>query len=166
MTDKFILWAQALDNASPDHFQVHGKVLGSDDTLQRQEAVSLVSNVIKRGARICEKSGMQLTADDSYFVVEVPSAQLDSAGRTAPIVCYGDYDVTVGNALGASAAVALEDFARRIGRTLQPDHFELAQASFEALKKSSTTKLVRTAQIVTLGLVLLAITYWLAPKGW
>jgi hypothetical protein len=167
MTDKFILWAQALDNASPDHFEVRGKVLDPDDTVRRQEAVSLVSSVIKRGARICEKSGVLLTADDSHFVVEVPSAQRDSAGRTAPIVCYGDYDATVGNALGASAAVALDDFARRIGRTLQPEHFELARASFETLKKkSSTTKLVRTAGIGTVGLVLLAIVYWLAQKSW
>jgi hypothetical protein len=166
MTDKFILWAQALDNASPDHFEVSGKVLDPDETVQRQEAVSRVSNVIKRGARICEKSGVLLTADDSHFVLEVPSAQRDSAGRAAPIVCYGDYNATVGNSLGASAAIALDDFAGRIGRTLQAEHFELAQASFETLKKKlSTTKLIRAGGIVMVGLVLLAIVYWLAQKG-
>lgn len=167
MTDKFILWAQALDNASPDHFEVRGKDLKPDDSVQRQEAVSLVSSVIKSGARIFDQSGVLLTADDRHFVVEVPSAQLDRAGRTAPIVCYGDYDATVGDVLGASAAVALDDFAKRIGRTLQPEHFELARASFKALKKkSSTTKLVRTVGIGAVGLVLLAIVYWLAQKGW
>ncbi|WP_061953323.1 hypothetical protein [Cupriavidus pauculus] len=167
MTEKFILWAQALDNASPDHLEMRGKVLEPDDTVQRQEAVSLVSSVIKGGKRVCEKSGVLLTADDSHFIVEVPSAQRDSAGRTAPIVCYGNYDATVIDVLGASAAVALDDFARRIGRTLQPDHFELARASFETLKKkSSTAKLVRTAGIGTVGLVLLVIVYWLAKKAW
>jgi hypothetical protein len=69
--------------------------------------------------------------------------------------------------LGASAAVALDDFAKRIGRTLQPEHFELARASFEALKKkSSTTKLVRKVGIGAAALVLLAIVYWLAQRGW
>ncbi|MGK5024872.1 hypothetical protein [Janthinobacterium sp. RB2R34] len=166
MSDRFILWAQALDNVSPDHFQVNGKVLAPDETIQRQEVVSVVSNVIKRGERICEKSGVLLTADESHFVMEIPSAQLDSAGRSAPIVCYGDYNATVDPVLGASATVILDDFARRIGRTLQAEHFELVQASFEALKKkSSTTKLIRISRIVIASLVLFAIVYWLAQNG-
>jgi hypothetical protein len=167
VTEKFILWAQALDNASPDHFDVRGEELSADDSVRRQEAVSSVSSVIKNGTRVYEVSGVLLTADDRHFVLEVPSAQRDRAGRTAPIVCYGDYDAAVGDALGASAAVALDDFAKRIGRTLQPEHFELARASFEALKKkSSTTKLVRTVGIGAAALVLLAIVYWLAQRGW
>lgn len=167
MTEKFILWAQALDNASPDHFDVRGEELSPDDTVRRQGAVSAVSSVIKNGTRVYEVSGVLLTADSYHFVLELPSAQRDRAGRTAPIVCFGDYDATVGDALGASAAVALDDFAKRIGRTLQPEHFELARASFEALKKkSSTTKLARTAGTGAAILVLLAIVYWLAQRGW
>ncbi|MDC7701633.1 hypothetical protein [Vogesella indigofera] len=166
MTDKLILWAQALDNASPDHFEVHGKVLPPDDTERRQEAVSLVSRVIKGGERLFEKSGVLLTADDNCFVVEVSSVQRDSAGRTAPIVCYGNFDATVVDALGTSVTVALNDFAKRIGRTLQPEHFELVRASFETLKKkSSTTKLLRTVLIGTVGLVLLGFVYWLMKMG-
>ena len=166
MTDKFILWAQALDNASPDHFDVHGKDLEPDDTVQRQEAVSKVSSVIKNGARLFEQKGVLLTADASHFVVEVPSVQHDRAGRTAPIVCYGDYDTTVGDALGSAAAVALDAFAKKIGRTLQPVHSGLARASFEALKKkSSMTKLVHNVGIGAMGLVIFAIVYWLVQRG-
>lgn len=165
MTDKFILWAQALDNTSPDHFHVHGKSLEPDDTVQRQEAVSKVSSVIKNGVRLIEERSVILTADASHFVVEVPSTQRDHAGRTAPIVCYGDYDNTAGDALGKSIAEALDDFAKRIGRTLQREHFELARGSFAILKeKSSTKKLVRTAGAA--GLVLLAVVFWLVLKGW
>lgn len=167
MTGKFILWAQALDNASPDHFDVYGKDLAPNDTVQRQEAVSKVSSVIKNGARLFEKSSVLLTADTSHFVVEVPSVQRDHAGRTAPLVCYGDYDATSGDALGASAAVALEEFAKKIGRTMQPEHCELARASFDALKKKSlTTKLVRIVGIGAMVLVLLVIVYWLVQKSW
>lgn len=167
MTDKFILWAQALDNASPDHFDAHGKDLAPDDTVQRQEAVSKVSSVIKNGERLFERSSVLLTADTSHFVVEVPSVQRDHAGRTAPIVCFGDYDATAVNALGASAAVALDEFAKKIGRSLQPEDFELIRASFDTLKKKSlTTKLVRIVGIGVMVLVLLAIVYWLAQKSW
>jgi hypothetical protein len=166
VTGNFILWAQALDNASPDHFDFRGAELSLEESDRRQEAVSLVSRVIKRGARIYEENGVLLTADDRHFVVEVPSAQLDNAGRTAPIVCYGEYDGRVGVALAPAAAAALSDFAKRIGRTLQPEHFKLVQDSFETLKKkSSTTKLVRTVWLVAVGLVLFAIVYWLAQRG-
>lgn len=162
MTDKFILWAQALDNSSPDHFYVHGKDLASDDTVQRQEAAAKVSSVIKSGSRLFEKGNVQLTANTSHFVIEVPSVQRDHSGRTAPIVCYGDYDATVGNELGESAATALNEFAKKIGRTLYPEHFELIQASFDTLKKKSlATKLTRFMGLWTIILVLLVIAYWL-----
>ena len=165
MTDKFILWAQALDNTSPDHIHVHGKNLEPDDTVQRQEAVSKVSSVIKNGVRLVEERSVLLTADASHFVVEVPSAQRDHAGRTAPIICYGDYDTTSGDAFGKSVAEALDDFAKRIGRTLQREHFELARGSFETLKKkSSTKKLVRMAGAA--GLALLVVVFWLVLKDW
>jgi len=166
VTGRFILWAQALDNASPDHFEVGGEELSTDDTVRRQEGVSSVSTVIKNGTRLYDASGVLLTADDRHFVLEAPSAQRDHAGRTAPLVCYGDYDATLGDVLGASAAVALDDFAKRIGRTLQPEHFELARASFKALKKkSSTMKLVRAAGILAAAFVLLFIAYWLQQTG-
>jgi len=165
VTEKFIFWAQALDNASSDYFDVRGDELSSDDSVRRQEAVSLVSSVITSGTRIYEVSGILLTENDRHFVLEVPSVQLDRAGRTAPIICYGDYDATVGDTLGASAAVALDDFAKRIGRTLQPEHFELVRNSFEFLKKKySTKKLVRKVWI--LAIAILAISYWMAQMGW
>ena len=166
MTEKFILWAQALDNASPDHFDVRGEELSADDSVRRQEAVSSVSSVIKNGTRVYEVSGVLLTADDRHFVLEVPSAQRDRAGRTAPIVCYGECDAAVGDALGASAAIAIDDFARRIGRTLQPEHFEFARASLEALKKKSpTTKLVSKVGMGAGAFLLIALIYWLAQRG-
>lgn len=163
MTNKLILWAQALDNVSPDHFEVYGVVLDPTDTVKRQEAVSLVSNVIESGSRIFEKSGVRLTADDSHFVLEVPCAQRDSVGRTASIVCYGVYDHNGGNTFGTWPSIVLDAFTKRIDRTFQPEHVELARASFETLKKkSSRKKLLRTVGFGTVGLVLLVTVCWLA----
>jgi hypothetical protein len=134
VTEKFIFWAQALDNASPDHIEMEGEELSPDDTRRRQDAVSRVNRVCKTGKTIFNQHGVQLTADRQHFVIEVPSAERDRAGRIAPIVCYGDYnDSTVGDALGASVAVALDDFAKRIGRNILPEHFDLVRASIERL---------------------------------
>lgn len=164
MMEKFTLWAQALDNSSPDHFNVRDEELATNDIVRRQEAVSSVSSVIKNGTRCYESGGVLLTADARYFVLEVPSVQRDRAGRTAPIICYGLHDTGDIDTLGDLAAAALSDFANRIGRTLPPEHFELTQASFAALKKKKT-KLTRTLKIGVLVLALLGIICWLAQKG-
>jgi hypothetical protein len=166
MNEKLILWAQALDNTCPDHFDVRGEEIPADDSSRRQEAVSSVSAVIKNAKGIYKGNGILLTADAHHFVIEVPSAQLDCAGRTAPIVCYGAYDAAVGDELVTSVAIALEHFARRINRTLQPDHLKLVRTAFEDLKKkSSETKFKRTVWIGAGVVLLLAIVYWLSQRN-
>jgi hypothetical protein len=166
VTEKFIFWAQALDNSSPDHIESHGEDLAPEDTVRRQRAVSLVSMVVKTGALVYESRGVQLTADAHHFVVEVPSVQRDRAGRTASIVCYGDYDGTVGDALGAAMAAGLDEFAKRIGRSLLPEHFELTRESFAALKtKSSTRRLVRMVAIGAAAVAVLVLGYWVVSRG-
>jgi hypothetical protein len=167
MRHKFTLWAQALDNTAPDHFDVRGRDLDANETVLRQTAVSNVSNVIKNGRRIYDQDGVLLTVDTSNFVVEVPSVQRDRTGRTAPIVCHGVYDAGAADSDSASAVAALNDFATRIGRTLQPEHLTLVRLSFEVLKKKSpTTRSARAAPIGVVALVLLTIVWWLAKRGW
>lgn len=166
MTAQLIFWAQALDNASPDHIDISGARLSPDDVVRRQEAVSLVSNVIKAGIRIFDDSGVQLTEDGRHFVVEVPSAERDRAGRVAPIICYGAYDELVGDALASSVVDGFDDFAQRIDRNILPAHSELVRESFiELKKKSSTRRIVRVAGAagaVIAAFVLLALVHWLA----
>lgn len=166
MTSGFILWAQALDNSSPDHIAVRGAALDAEDSLRRQEAVSLVSHVIKDGVRIFESRGVRLTADNRHFIVEIPSAQRDLAGRTAPIVCCGEYDSSFEETLGAKVADTLNEFARRIGRNLHSEQLELVRGSFAELKKKLLRRtLVRAATRTATVLALLMLTYWLASKG-
>lgn len=165
MNKDLIFWAQALDNSSPDHIEISGAILSPDDTVRRQEAVSRVSNVVKAGTRVFESRDLQMTADEHHFVIEVPSTQRDRAGRTAPVVCYGDYGSTVNDELAKSVAVGFDEFAKGIGRSLQPAQSEFVRA-FEALKKNVTTrKLVRGAGIAAAVLVLLLLAYCLESKG-
>jgi len=166
VTEQLIFWAQALDNASPDHIEISGTRLTPDDVARRQEAVSQVSNVIKAGTRIFDLDGVQLTEDGYHFVAEVPSAERDRAGRVAPIICYGAYEADVGDALASSVVDGLEDFAKRIDRNILPAHSVLTRKSFTKLKKKSLTRrIIRAAGAVAAALVLLALVYWLASKG-
>lgn len=165
MIEPVIFWAQALDNSAPDHIEMRGVELSADDAVGRRGAVSLVSQTVKSGNRIFEAQGVRLTADDQHFVAQVPSVQRDRAGRTAPIICYGDYDQNVENVLGTSVADGLAKFAKRIGRSIQAEHLELVNESFASLKwKLSKNTLVLQAAIGTVTLALIFLGFWLASR--
>lgn len=164
MMGHFTLWAQALDNSSPDHFKVGGNELAEGDTIRRQEAVSLVSRVIENGTRYYDFDGVLLTADAKHFVVEAPSVQRDQAGRTAPIICCGLYEFEDNDKVGYLVAAALSDFAISIGRTLLSEHLEHTQASFTVLKKKRS-KPKRAFKIGVLVLMVLFAAFWLAQRS-
>lgn len=134
MTERLRFWAQALDNTSPDHFDMRGEPLAPDDSAARQEIVSRVSRVARSGSRVFQRDGVRLLADGRHFVVEVASVQRDEAGRIAPVVCYGScsrndtlpVDETV---------VAIVEFAAGIGRSVHPEHVELIHAALSAQQK-------------------------------
>lgn len=156
MTEHLVYWAQALDNASPDHIVFRGKEVPPEDATTRQEAVSLVSSVIKAGRRVFDQRGVRLTVDGRRFVMEVLSTERDRAGRAAPLVCCGDYNAVDNDAVGASVAVGIDDFAKRIGRTIHVDHFDMMRQSFGALKKKTfTTSLLPVVGVALLALALL-----------
>lgn len=168
MTVKFSYWAQALDNASSDHILLYGEELSPDDPVRRQEAVKLVSAVVKQGVRLFDSGGLQLTADSQHFVVEIPSAQRDLAGRIAPIICYGEYNDSVIEGLGAEVFAGLTEFGLSIGRTLRPEYSNLTREAFAALKKkSSRTRLARVATIGLLALIflILALVFGMGVRG-
>jgi len=164
MTGNLVYWAQALDNASPDHINLRGKELSPEDAIRRQEAVSLVSSVARLGSRIFSEGGVQLTQKGSRFVVEVHSEQLDQAGRIAPIICCGEYDARIDEAFGATVADCINDFAHSIGRTVRREHLDITRSAFLIVKKKFSTR--RRVRILLIGTMvpaaLLALIYMLA----
>lgn len=166
MTEKFTFWAQALDNSSPDHIEARGEELDFGDSGRRQEAATQVSRVIKLGNNVFSADGVQLTADNRDFVLEVPSVQRDRVGRIAPIVCYGNYSRDARSELGVSASTALAAFATRIGRTIQPEHVALVHKAFDVLKKKCLTR--RIVWTIVNGILILAfsaLAYVLVSSG-
>ena len=166
MKGNFIYWAQALDNTSPDHIEAYGQTLSTDDTLGRQDAVSTISSVVKVGTRIYDQQGIQLTYDRCRFVIEVPTTERDHAGRIAPIICCGEYDLKNGDKLGALITFNLDAFAKRIGRNIRSEHNGLIQESFIVLKKKSLSKKLVMIVVTGIGILfLLSLAYWLITMG-
>ena len=89
MAEKYIFWAQSLDNTSPDHFMDQGVDLLAEEKQGRQKIVSLIYEVAKRGRRRYDASGVALTATRRDFVLDVPMVELDVVGRSAPVTAYG-----------------------------------------------------------------------------
>ncbi|MEO7035874.1 MAG: hypothetical protein ABI548_18205 [Polyangiaceae bacterium] len=135
MTRDLLFWAQALDNASPDHLARGGQDLPIEDSGGRQDVVSRVSAVVKTGDKVFSEAGVNLTGDGNRFVVEVTSVQRDHAGRAAPIICFGEYASPIEDSLWVSVAAGVEDFARRIGRDVAPERVVATRRAFDQLKK-------------------------------
>ncbi len=166
MTENLVYWAQALDNTSPDHIVLRGKEVSPEDATNRQEAVALVSHVIKSGTRVFDHGGVRLTVNEHRFVVEVLSQEHDQAGRTAPIVCCGEYDSPVDEVLGASVVAGIDDFAKHIGRTIRLDHFDMTRQAFGDLKKKASTKaFARMVGAALLAVTLVIVVYLLISRG-
>lgn len=64
-------------------------------TANRQRAVSLMSSIVKAGSEVFDRDNVRITVDSRRFVVAVPSDERDCAGRIAPIVCCGEYNLPV-----------------------------------------------------------------------
>lgn len=163
-----VFWAQALDNAAPDHIEFDGEAIPAEDTKRRQDAVSLVSSVVKKGQRVFSKNGVLLTFHGERYVFEVPSAERDRAGRTAPIVLCGEYSSGVDDGLASMVVNEADEFAKRIGRTVGVEHFDGAREAFSALnsalKKTSSKRKLIAVGVAILVLVALVI-YWTVSRS-
>lgn len=159
MTVLSILWAQPLDNRAPDHVEKKGRLLDPrTDAAHREAAVSSVAGVIKHGAVAYSREHIKLTEDRGRFVIELPSAQRDERGRIAPIVGLGELPPTIDDGFGSTVAIELEEFARRIGRTVEPEHMSDVRAAFaEQKKKRSAAKKKRLAGGALLFLLFMAL---------
>ncbi len=141
-----IIWAQALDNISPDHIEVRGT------ELTREAAVSKVYYVIERGKRLYAADGIRLTDHRGQFVLEVPSTAQDQVGRTAPIIYWSRYETKLPDRFANMLVTNIDDFAKRIGRNLADRHAEKIIQAIDALKKN-----IRFRQIAKLGLTVAAV---------
>lgn len=136
MIQESSFWAQALDNTSPDLFELDGRALPPVDIAGREAVATQASNVVENGVRVFESGDVHLTRNRNYFVLEVPSVQHDELGRIAPIVCLGRFE-SIDDLSAADIFASTQRFAHRIGRNLHPACAELMAIAFETLKKKS-----------------------------
>ncbi len=127
--------AQALDNTSPDHYQIGNECLRDGDLRRRRQVTNMISVVAREGAQFLKADGAELIVDGSRFLVQVYSEQLDRVGRRAPILCCGEYDRIDDLRTGSAAIIqGIHGFAEKIGRTVETAHIQAIEGKLTDLK--------------------------------
>jgi hypothetical protein len=169
MSRIIVYLAQALDNVSAAHVEFEGKSLAEDEKTKREEAMSMVSEVKRKGKEIHSVDEVRLTGDRQHFVLEVSSLETDISGRRAPMVCYGQYPESSDTEFASTVAQEIQAFASRIGRSISPEALRGAQTSLDVLKKksyrwNSGAKAIGVVLLVAILLTLYLITSDLGRK--
>jgi hypothetical protein len=126
--------AQALDNTSPDHYQIGDELLSAEDQARRCQVTDMISEVAREGTPDLQADGAELIVKGLCFLVQVYSEQLDHAGRRAPILCCGEFS----RSDDPDAIIqAIHDFAAKIGRTVDPGHIKAIKGRLAGLKKKA-----------------------------
>jgi hypothetical protein len=148
--NNWVFKAQALDNVSPDHYQVGEQIIGSDDQRQRAAVSARISEIALQGKVVVKTDDIEiiLYRHDGIqsILVQIYSDQRDVAGRIAPIVCCGD--ISCGADL-SGIVLAIIRFARNIGRTVDRERHIHLDAKLAAL--STKQRRVFTSKKVLLG---------------
>ncbi|QCG92717.1 hypothetical protein E6C67_02035 [Azospirillum sp. TSA2s] len=148
--------AQALDNTSPDHYQISDELLPADDQTRRRQVTNQISEVAREGEVLLQANGAELIFHRSRFLVQVYSEQLDQAGRRAPILCCGEFNSNdEPRAECENLIQAIRGFATKIGRTVEPEHIQAISGRLAKLKKKNRTGPLTVG--VGIGVLLIAL---------
>ncbi len=126
----YLLWAQSLDNSSPDHMRIGDHKLDPSNKDERRTLVSTMSSVTLRGKSYDFGGALVVCKYRDSFVVNIPTAMTDLAGRQANIACC--FQVESRALLELEQKIqeitdAAKDFARSIGWTIESEAIRRTQ---------------------------------------
>ena len=131
--------AQSLDNLALDPMEVNGCPLEEKDKEERKRLVQRIDQVSKSGTRVFSEGSISAFRLGNEFILEIPSDQKDSAGRIAPIICYGHVSRESEKSWPDEVVSAIRDFANRIGRGVSDQ--AAVRRGIEAVKKNWISRL-------------------------
>ena len=147
--------AQSLDNQSPDPVEVDNQRLTEEDVAQRQELAQKISKVSLDGTRVFSKGSHAASLHGNEFLLKTPSDQLDDAGRTAPLLCYGCVPDEPPASWSGDVVKAMVGFAERIGRTISATRQETAHRGVEKIIKKKRINKLRQKMLWWAALLIL-----------
>ncbi len=160
--------AQSLDNQSPDPAEINNRRLTEENVDERQELAQKISRVSLDGTQVFSEGSHVVSLHHDEFLLKTPSDQLDDAGRTAPLLCYGHVPEDPQESWPSEVVTAVVGFAERIGRTISGESQKKAHHGVEAIVKkkrkdrSRRKVLLWSAFLAVLSVV--AVVLWILFK--
>ena len=157
-----ILFAQSLDNVSPDDFVVGGVSMGPDMEDVRRHAKAKFAQVTRVGTAAEIGEGVRIIWGAEHYVVAVAPPERDVAGRVAPMIAYGTWEAEAGEAFGRDVGEQLARFADSIGRTVSQRQIAAIATAFESKKKRRQRgRVIVLVALAVFGLACVALGCWL-----
>jgi len=163
MKTQFSFRAQAADGISPAHLQVRDQIVADQEDAERIAAASEISAISQRGRVLWEQNGAKLTRYGDQIMLKVHSNEPDDRGRLAPILCWGRVTGFDLEDFGNAALAGCDEFAKRIGRTINSDHVALLKQAIRAEKKKHSKR--RMIIVLAVIVIVVAIGYGVASQG-
>ena len=151
--------AQSLDNLTLDPMEAGGRRLEAEHLEERQRLMQQISQVSISATRVCSKGFVSARRRGDEFILEIPSDQTDSAGRIAPIICYGLVPTTPEISWADDVVSATLCFANRIGREVSAQEAVALSVLVKASNKTPWETLLRR-----ISNWLRRISHWLQRK--
>ena len=119
--DSVYLWAQSLDNSSPDYIYHNGRILNPQKyPNEREKILSLISQVTINSKPRKEKNVLIYINNDK-FVLSIVLPGEDVLNRKAPIVCYSSLADPEDKLFSKRLITHISNFTRSIGRSFPSD---------------------------------------------
>ncbi|MCE2565732.1 hypothetical protein [Komagataeibacter sp. FNDCF1] len=117
-----ILYAQSLDNTSPNPMTLNGNFLAAENQEERQEAASILSLISKNSTKTTVHNGTKLIeSKGNGFIFELPCAEKDILSRDTFIVFCEKSDFNASAEKLNSIKYEVTKFAKYIKRNVDAE---------------------------------------------
>jgi hypothetical protein len=151
-----IFGAQSLDNVSTDPFGRDDQLVLEDNVEERQRIASTISSVTGEGKIVYDSDLVSIWRRANALAIQVISAELDSAGRAAPVICHIDFGDEENKPSAGRVADAFARFFSLIGREFDKDRHRAVRTAVEVAIEQKKIA-VRKRRILIAGLVAVAL---------
>jgi DNA-binding transcriptional ArsR family regulator len=148
MMPTFSFRLQAADGLSPAHVEVKGRSVPDDSEDERATAAEQIVTIGEHGKVVYEQGGAELLRRGDWVMIKVHANERDDAGRLAPILGWGRVAGGDPEEVGHALLAGLQQFAERVGRTVNVEHIAALERAFSEEKKHRGRKRIGLAVVI------------------
>jgi len=156
-------FAQSLDNKSPDIIAVGRKLLSTEDTLVRDQAMGKMTTISSKGEVVYRSNAGEVSAilDQSgeAFLLEIVPLEKDTIGRKAPIICFGDIPDASNENWIVSLVSELNNFIDEVGRKTNSENDKWIREALHGLIKKKQKSLNKNVKVFIAGMTVVYLWF-------